>query len=457
MSMVKKEVRTLSIFVKNRRTYHKITKFVQYLMHFENVLRLIARWEEATYGTCYITSNPYQLPKLFTGSLCFSKTDSTIHDYIQNSLSVKQSIGGVFTESICHKVAREVKSVIALRTKRKKASLPFPRALTKRNYYTFSIGWFNYSFTRLKKSNKLTIRLGSQRSKFATAFDIRIPKDFVPRHVAQDGDIKVAPEIKITWIRDVGVIVNLAYEHEYEVVSELNKNNFISIDLGYKNFLSIASNVLPSLVISGKPLSSFLYWCSKKAAKLQSNNQQTRHLYLYQKRITRRFNNYVVNQLLSLCQQHNIGTIIVGDICSIYQSRSKGKFNQSFRKVPFGHFIRQLENKAKLFGIRVIKQEESYTSQTCCLDHTLPAKRSKGIIRIRKLKKSFHADINAAWNIAQKAYVNITSFIHKHVSFVIQSLTNPIKIKNYNPLSPEFGLNRLISGRIKRISEAYVH
>jgi len=155
--MVKKEVRTLPIFVKNRRTYRKVTKFVQYLMHLENVLRLIARWEEATYGTCYVTSNPYQLPKLFTGSLCFSKTDSIIQDYIQHGLSVKQSIGGVFTESICHKVAREVKSVIALRIKKQKASLPFPRALTKRNYYTFSIGLFNYSLTRLKKSNKLTI------------------------------------------------------------------------------------------------------------------------------------------------------------------------------------------------------------------------------------------------------------------------------------------------------------
>lgn len=457
MSMVKKEVRTLPIFVKNRRTYRKVTKFVQYLMHLENVLRLIARWEEATYGTCYVTSNPYQLPKLFTGSLCFSKTDSVIQDYIQHGLSVKQSIGGVFTESICHKVAREVKSVIALRIKKQKASLPFPRALTKRNYYTFSIGLFNYSFTRLKKSNKLTIRLGSRRGKFKTSFDIRIPKDFVPRHLAQDGDTKVAPDIKITWIRDVGIIVNLTYETQYEVVTNLDKSNFISIDLGYKNFASIVSNVLPSLVISGKPLSSFLYWCSKTAAKLQSNDQHTRHLYLYQKRITRRFNNYVVNQLISLCQQHNIGTIIVGDICSIYQSKSKGKFNRSFRQVPFGHFIRQLESKAKLFGIRVIKQEESYTSQTCCLDHTLTAKRVKGIIRVRKLKKSFHADINAAWNIAQKAYSNITSFIHKHLSFVMQSLTNPIKIRNYNPLSPEFGLNRLVSERIKRISEAYVH
>ena len=101
--------------------------------------------------------------------------------------------------------------------------------------------------------------------------------------------------------------------------------------------------------------------------------------------------------------------------------KSGGKNNQNFVQIPFLKSIEQLKYKAKLVGIKVIINEESYTSIASFLDlDDLPVYQ-KGVkyrfsgkrVRIRLYKASnglkYNADVNGSLNILRKAVPNAFS------------------------------------------------
>ena len=91
--------------------------------------------------------------------------------------------------------------------------------------------------------------------------------------------------------------------------------------------------------------------------------------------------------------------------------------NQQFVQIPHARFIDQLTYKAKLVGIQVIIQEESYTSKASFLDDdlipTYQANRSeKPVFSGKRIARSWyrakdgtvlHADINGSLNILRKS------------------------------------------------------
>ena len=97
------------------------------------------------------------------------------------------------------------------------------------------------------------------------------------------------------------------------------------------------------------------------------------------------------------------------------------KNNQNFVQIPFLKSIEQLKYKAKLVGIKVIINEESYTSIASFLDlDDLPVYQ-KGVkyrfsgydVRRRLYKASnglkYNADVNGSLNILRKAVPNAFS------------------------------------------------
>ena len=93
------------------------------------------------------------------------------------------------------------------------------------------------------------------------------------------------------------------------------------------------------------------------------------------------------------------------------------KNNQQFVQLPHARFIDQLTYKARLVGIQVILQEESYTSKASFLDGdpipTYQANRSeKPVFSGTRIARSWyrakdgtviHADINGSFNILRKS------------------------------------------------------
>ena len=117
-----------------------------------------------------------------------------------------------------------------------------------------------------------------------------------------------------------------------------------------------------------------------------------------------------------------MGILVIGNNPNWKQGINLGKKNyQNFVQIPFFKLIEQLKYKAKLVGIKVIINEESYTSIASFLDlDDLPVYQ-KGVkyrfsgkrVRRRLYKASnglkYNADVNGNLNILRKAVPNAFS------------------------------------------------
>lgn len=232
-------------------------------------------------------------------------------------------------------------------------------------------------------------------------------------------------------------IVEIVYERK-ETDLGLDKDNFLSIDLGLNNLCACVSNVVESFIINGKVAKSVNQWYNKKKAKLMSfvGNKGTSNKI---KRITLLRNCWVEDKLhkisryiVNFCRSNNIGTIIIGLNKGWKNKINIGKRNnQHFVSIPHSKLINKIVYKAKLLGINVIIHEESYTSK---IDHLAfePLKKQESYLGKRKKRglfqssigKLINSDINGAIGIARKVIGD--SFIGKIIDsgFVF----NPIRL-----------------------------
>jgi putative transposase len=122
--------------------------------------------------------------------------------------------------------------------------------------------------------------------------------------------------------------------------------------------------------------------------------------------------------IIELLLQEGIGTLIVGKNLLWKQEVTLGKVNnQQFVQIPHARFIDLLTYKAKLAGIAVIVQEESYTSKASFLDlDPLPVydpnDQEKQVFSGKRVKRglyqasdgrTLHADVNGSYNTLRKA------------------------------------------------------
>lgn len=168
-------------------------------------------------------------------------------------------------------------------------------------------------------------------------------------------------------------VVEVVYERK-EVDLNINKDNFLSIDLGLNNLCSCISNVgIKPFIINGKVIKSLNRWYNKKKARLMSyigdkgTSRRIRRISLYRNcwidDKMHKISRYIVN----FCVSNNIGRIIIGLNKEWKQEINIGKRNnQHFVSIPHSKLIDKITYKAKLLGIEVVTHEESYTSK---IDH----------------------------------------------------------------------------------------
>lgn len=214
-------------------------------------------------------------------------------------------------------------------------------------------------------------------------------------------------------------------------VKILDLEGVAAIDLGLSNLATISSNVkgFKPLIINGKPLKAINHFFNKTKANLQSKLQiQYPNRYTSNRinKLTAKRNNKVDTYLhqasrtvINYLLLNQIGTLVIGLNKQWKTNINIGKRNnQNFVQIPHSKFIHQLTYKAKLVGIKVIVNEESYTSKASFLDldnipiykkgvkHTFSGTRLK-----RGLYKSargilINADLNGSYNILRKAVPN---------------------------------------------------
>ena len=108
--------------------------------------------------------------------------------------------------------------------------------------------------------------------------------------------------------------------------------------------------------------------------------------------------------------KHKIGTIVIGRNKEWKESIQLGRItNQNFVYIPFYKLFKMLEYKCKRIGIKLVQQEESYTSKCDSLSFeevkrhdTYKGSRIKRGLFLSSIGKVLNADINGALNILRK-------------------------------------------------------
>ena len=241
-------------------------------------------------------------------------------------------------------------------------------------------------------------------------------------------DDAVLKEVKIRpYYSDYEIIA----VYETEDISETYAGAYAAgIDLGIENIIAFVGND------GGKPV---LYKGGAiKAANQSYNKARAKYTGILMKghdpkevnvqterlvHISRRRSAFIHDEMHKIsssvvreCIEREIGTIVIGKNTQWKtQVNMSKKSDQTFVQIPHSTLVWMIRYKAEREGIRVIEQEESYTSKASFLDrddipvygdrkeHTFSGRRiSRGLYR-SKDGTVISADINAASNILRKA------------------------------------------------------
>jgi putative transposase len=211
-------------------------------------------------------------------------------------------------------------------------------------------------------------------------------------------------------------------------------NRCMSLDLGVDNLATIVTNTgsKPTLVKGGH-IKSINQFFNKERARLMSllrmgkdpnEGQFTSHRiealslkrFLKIKDLFHKASYHIVQ----LAVQEHIDTIIIGQNTGWKQNINIGKRNnQTFCYIPFNMLFGMIQYKAERYGIKVIINEESYTSKASFLDddeiptygednagvHFSGKRIHRGLYRSAN-KTLINADVNGAANIMRKVVPN---------------------------------------------------
>jgi putative transposase len=244
-------------------------------------------------------------------------------------------------------------------------------------------------------------------------------------------------------------VIEVIYNEPESTVS--NDILAASIDLGLNNLVALTSNQpgFTPLLINGRPLKSINQFYNKRKAQLQSQLKRGRQTSSRIQRLTRWINQKVDNYLhhtsrliVGLLVAKQIETLVIGKNVQWKNESNLGKqTNQNFVNVPHARLIEMLEYKAQLVGIKVLQQEESYTSQSSFLnldpipvygktgnDVIFSGKRIKRGLYKTSVGQLINSDVNGAYNILRKAIPN--AFSNGIESCVVQPRrVNPLKVE----------------------------
>lgn len=225
--------------------------------------------------------------------------------------------------------------------------------------------------------------------------------------------------------------IELVYEKSVQNYKPI-PSRIASIDIGMDNLAAIVYNQpgLAPFLVNGRPLKSINQYYNQDRARLLSelaklnksgdHRQDRKHSHRLESLTLKR--NHKINHYLHCASRlivdelvkQQIGVLVIGKNDGWKQESNLGKqTNQNFVSIPHARFIEMICYKAKLAGIKVILQEESYTSKCSFLDAE-PLQHAESYVgrRVKRgLFRSQHgillnADINGSANIMRKAIPN---------------------------------------------------
>ena len=345
-------------------------------------------------------------------------------NYQKNNSLLKSSenyktLNSNMSQQILKEVDGSFKSFFGLLKKKNKgmynAKVKLPSYLPKNSFTTLVIG-----FVRLNEDT-FVIPYSNSFKKNHKKISIKIPPILLDKKIKE---IRIIPKFNARFFE---------VQYTYEVQEEqrnLDKNHALAIDFGINNLATCVTSKGRSFIIDGKKLKSINQWFNKENARLQSIKDKQkygkkptlRQKYLYSSR-NNKVNDYMsktARKIINYCLENNIGTLVCGYNETFQRNSNIGKANnQTFVNIPFGKLREKLEYLCKLYSLRFVEQEESYTSKSSFFDmdilpkfeedkpqtYSFLGKRIKRGVYQTSKGYIFNADVNGALNILRKSNV----------------------------------------------------
>ena len=345
-------------------------------------------------------------------------------NYQKNNSLLKSSenyktLNSNMSQQILKEVDGSFKSFFNLLKKKNKgmynAKVKLPSYLSKNSFTTLVIG-----FVRLNEDT-LVIPYSNSFKKKHKKISIKIPPILLDKKIKE---IRIIPKFNARFFE---------IQYTYEVQEEqrnLDKNHALAIDFGINNLVTCVTSKGKSFIIDGKKLKSINQWFNKENARLQSIKDKQkygkkptlRQKYLYSSR-NNKVNDYMsktARKIMNYCLENNIGSLVCGYNETFQRNTNIGKANnQTFVNIPFGKLREKLEYLCKLYSLRFVEQEESYTSKSSFFDmdilpkfeadkpqtYSFLGKRIKRGLYQTSKGYIFNADVNGALNILRKSNV----------------------------------------------------
>ena len=162
---------------------------------------------------------------------------------------------------------------------------------------------------------------------------------------------------------------------EPDVAFDPSGSHVCAIDLGTDNFAAIVCDDHSSAIYKGGAVLSKIQWFHKQRAKYVSiitKGHEKKHAVSKRLRdLSFHYANFVKDQchkisrsIIDFCMEHQCGTLILGVNLLWKQRSNMNKINnQNFVSMPITLLRTMITYKALNAGIRIIEQEESYTSK----------------------------------------------------------------------------------------------
>ena len=345
-------------------------------------------------------------------------------NYQKNNSLLKSSenyktLNSNISQQILKEVDGSFKSFFGLLKKKNKgmynAKVKLPSYLPKNSFTTLVIG-----FVRLNEDT-LVIPYSNSFKKNHKKISIKIPPILLDKNIKE---IRIIPKFNARFFE---------VQYTYKVQKQqrnLDKNHALAIDFGINNLATCVTSKGRSFIIDGKKLKSINQWFNKENARLQSIKDKQkygkkptlRQKYLYSSR-NNKVNDYMsktARKIINYCLENNIGTLVCGYNETFQRNSNIGKANnQTFVNIPFGKLREKLEYLCKLYALRFVEQEESYTSKSSFFDmdilpkfeadtsqtYSFSGKRIKRGLYQTSKDYLLNADVNGALNILRKSNV----------------------------------------------------
>lgn len=176
-------------------------------------------------------------------------------------------------------------------------------------------------------------------------------------------------------------VLTMIFDDGLDIPVLKESSRIASIDFGVDNFAAITNNIgEPCLLFKGGVIKSINQNYNKRLADIMSRETigttkkfvptpESRALTIRRNNQMDDFMHKFASRLMGWCREHQIDILVLGHNAGWKRESSMGSMgNQNFVQIPFSRAMQILEYLGERNGIRVIRQEESYTSKASFLD-----------------------------------------------------------------------------------------